>query len=372
MEVAYLDQNAREYEITKHVSLASLHPEGLLALQEKGSCFIDLPEAIFDLDHPGHYLRRIRAVNVTVPCVTGPYTSVPCKLTLLANRTRVDPRTTPQYALTGPEDQRFEFNSGGVRSVVTSTGRDDPGAFEFNLRDERYLPFEGAGVISSWRLELPAEFRLFDYRTISDVVLHIRYTAREGGEMLRDAATKKMADALKVMEVERGRAGLIRGFSGRHEFPDAWQAFAHMPDELPGNQVLAMSITADRFPAFAHGRTVKVTRLLIALVPAPGIAYDDNDLVTLELTPPTGAAQALTLRTTPNSAGGLPVGEVSLHAPVVVAAAKAGGPAPRPWNLEVTHISTNLTRTVNLNGVEISRIDPTKVTDVAVLYAYTV
>src|SRR5206468_4031582 len=115
MEVAYLDQNAREYEITKHVSLASLHPEGLLALQEQGACFIDLPEAIFDLDYPGHYLRRIKAVSVTVPCITGPYTSVPCKLTLLAIRTRVDPRPTPQYELTSPEDQRFEFNSGGVR-----------------------------------------------------------------------------------------------------------------------------------------------------------------------------------------------------------------------------------------------------------------
>lgn len=373
MEVAYLDQNAREYEITKNVSLVSLHPEGVLALQEKGACFIDLPEAIFDLDHPGHYLRRIKAVNITVPCVTGPYTSVPCKLTLLANRTRVDPRLTPQYdALTGAEDQRFEFNAGGIRSVVTSTGRDDPAGFEFNLRDDRYLPFEGAGVISSWRLELPAEFRPFDYRTISDIVLHIRYTAREGGETLRDAATKKLADALKVMEVERGRAGLFRGFSGRCEFPDAWQAFAHMPDGQAGNNVLTLPITANRFPAFSSGRSVKVTRILVALVPAPGIAYDDNDLVTLTLTPPIGAAQAVTLKVQPNRAGGLPLDEITLPAPVLVPAPKPGDPDPVPWKLELTHISANLARKVNLNGAEVSRIDAVKVSDVAVLCAYTI
>ena len=376
MEVAYLDQNAREYEITKNVSLASLHPEGLLALQEKGACFIDLPEAIFDLDHPGHYLRRIRAVSITVPCVTGPYTSVPCKLTLLANRTRVDPRPTPQYALTGPEDQRFEFNSGGVRSVVTSNGRDDPGAFEFNLRDERYLPFEGAGVISSWRLELPGDlptdFRPFDYRTISDVILHVRYTAREGGETLRDAATKKLADSLKAMEVDRGRAGLFRGFSGRHEFPDAWQAFAHMPDGQAGNNVLSLPIVASRFPAFTSGRSVKITRILVALVPAPGIAYDDNDLVTLTLTPPTGAAQALTLKVQPNRAGGLPVDEIALPAPALVAAPKPGDPAPTPWKVEVTHISANLAHTMSLNGANVNRIDAEKVIDVVVLFAYTV
>jgi len=376
MEVAYLDQNAREYEITKNVSLASFHPEGLLALQEKGACFIDLTEAIFDLDHPGHYLRRIRAVNITIPCVTGPYTAVPCKLTLLANRTRVDPRPTPQYALTGPEDQRFEFNSGGVRSVVTSTGRDDPGAFEFNLRDERYLPFEGAGVISSWRLDLPGDlptdFRPFDYRTISDVILHVRYTSREGGDALRDATTKKLVDALKTMEVERGRAGLFRGFSGRSEFPDAWQAFAHMPDGQAGTNVLTLPIIANRFPAFTSGRSVKITRILVALVPAPGIAYDDNDLVTLTLTSPMGAVQPLTLKLQPNRAGGLPVDEVALPAPVVVAAPKSGDPAPLPWKLEVTHISANLARTVSLNGANVARIDAAKVSDVVVLCAYGV
>ena len=372
MEVAYLDQNKREYEITKHISLASLHPEGLLALQEQGACFVDLPEAIFDLDYPGHYLRRIKAVSVTIPCVTGPYTSVPCKLTLLANRTRVDSRPTPRYPLTGPDDQRFEFNSGGIRSVVTSSGRDDPGAFEFNLRDERYLPFEGAGVISSWRLELPSDFRPFDYRTISDVVLHVRYTARNGGQTLRDAATKTLADALKAMEVEHGRKGLVRGFSCRHEFPEAWQAFAHMPDGQAGNPVLALPITADRFPALSTGRTVKVTRVLFALIPAADVSYDENDPVTLALTLPTGAVQEFVLKIQGTRAGGLPVAEITLRASVPVAELKPDKPAPKPWAFEATHISANLARTVNVNGVDMSRIDSAKVTDVAVLYAYTV
>ena len=31
--------------------------------------------------------------------------------------------------------------------------------FETNLRDERFLPFEGAGAISTWKLDLPADFR---------------------------------------------------------------------------------------------------------------------------------------------------------------------------------------------------------------------
>ena len=56
--------------------------------------------------------------------------------------------------------------------------------FELNFKDERYLPFEGAGVISKWRLELPT-VKQFDYNTISDVVLHVKYIASEGGEQLK-------------------------------------------------------------------------------------------------------------------------------------------------------------------------------------------
>jgi len=69
-----------------------------------------------------------------------------------------------------------------------SNAQNDSGMFELNFRDERYLPFEGAGVISRWRIELPQTFRQFSYDTISDVVLHIKYTARDGGVPLREAA----------------------------------------------------------------------------------------------------------------------------------------------------------------------------------------
>ena len=41
-----------------------------------------------------------------------------------------------------------------------------------NFRYERYIPFEGAGAISKWRLELPDTFREFGYDSITDVVMH--------------------------------------------------------------------------------------------------------------------------------------------------------------------------------------------------------
>ena len=63
MEKAYLDENRREYELTKHFSLRLDFPAAYLRLRTTGYCEIDIPEWMFDLDYPGHYLRRIKDVT---------------------------------------------------------------------------------------------------------------------------------------------------------------------------------------------------------------------------------------------------------------------------------------------------------------------
>ncbi len=192
MEVAYLDQNRREYELTKLVSLRQLDPAALIQLRATGKCLVQVPETVFDLDHPGQYRRRLKAVSLSVPCVAGPYTSVSCKLSLVSNRYRsnTDLRqgvgtNREKYQEQPGNDDRFTYNVGTIESIATSTGQSDSGLFELNFRDERYLPFEGLGAVGTWQLELPAAFRQFDYDSISDVVLHLRYTARDGGSGFR-------------------------------------------------------------------------------------------------------------------------------------------------------------------------------------------
>src|SRR5579871_2996125 len=90
-------------------------------------------------------------------------------------------------APTSGEDDRFRDFAGAIQSVVTSTAQNDSGLFELNLRDERRLPFDGAGAISTWHIELPNDVPQFDFESISDVVLHMRYTAREAGNLRADA-----------------------------------------------------------------------------------------------------------------------------------------------------------------------------------------
>ena len=90
--------------------------------------------------------------------MTGPYTSVNCTLSLLKSSLRKSPLLSDdEYARQGSEDERFVDYFGTIQSIVTSSGNNDSGLFETNLRDERFLPFEGAGAESTWKLDLPAE-----------------------------------------------------------------------------------------------------------------------------------------------------------------------------------------------------------------------
>jgi hypothetical protein len=84
--------------------------------------------------YPGHYRRRILAVRLTIPCITGPYTNVSAKLTLLGSHIRRD-------AVLGAANL-LEVPSGRTTSVATSTAQGDAGVFELSFRDERYMPFE--------------------------------------------------------------------------------------------------------------------------------------------------------------------------------------------------------------------------------------
>ena len=142
MEIAYLEQNRREFELTKHISLALLNPHELLKLRETGKCTLAVPEELFDLDFPGHYYRRIKSVSISLPCVVGPYTTIACTLRLLKNRVRINTSGTTYPHSPDADDSRFINTNIPVKAIALSHAQHDSGVFELNFRDERYLPFE--------------------------------------------------------------------------------------------------------------------------------------------------------------------------------------------------------------------------------------
>jgi Tc toxin complex TcA C-terminal TcB-binding domain len=266
LELAYLNGNQREFEITRYVSLLLHDPAALMSLKTTGQCVVTLPEQLFDLDYPGHYLRRLRDVSLTIPCVAGPYTNLNCTLTLVSSKVRFDPATGGSpggYAEGQGSDPRFIYYSGATAAIATSHAQDDSGVFTVNFRDERYLPFETAGVISTWMLTMPPACNALDMDTITDVVFKLSYTSRYGGDLMRSqafaAATlpalpgQTQAATIPAAPPQSGRDRL---FSVKHEFPSGWYGLLHPSDSSASYGQLPLWITPDRFPFQYRGRKI--------------------------------------------------------------------------------------------------------------------
>ena len=255
MEASYLDKNKRHLELSKHISLATLAPDKLIELKLNKHCTFDIREWMFDMDYPGHHMRRIKSVSVSIPCIAGPYTTVSCKLSLISSKyrlsgTRIDEEDVEIYNEEGKQKQLY----GSIQSIATSHAQNDSGMFEFSFRDERYLPFEGAGAISTWKLELPSTYAQFDFNSISDVIIHMNYTALDEGGLTEVAKNS----VKEVVETIAETDGLMRLFSLKHEFSNEWHAYK---EKVANNAYtpLSLRISKDRFPYFSKDYTITAT-----------------------------------------------------------------------------------------------------------------
>lgn len=256
LEAAYQEKRGHDFEITKSISLRQLNPLALIQLKETGSCEFALPEVLFDMDYPGHYLRRIKSVSLRVPCTVGPYTSLNCTLRLLEHKFRInaiakDKGDYPEK--TEETDDRFSTVNVPIDAIAVSSLEDESGVFELNFHDERYLPFEGAGAVSRWRLELPDKFRQFDYDTISDVILRIRYTSVDGGDKLKMPASDSVMEYIKSVEELSREEGLFAAFDLMNEFPSEWYK-ANNPAAGANERELTIDNIYEKLPIFTKGR----------------------------------------------------------------------------------------------------------------------
>ena len=256
LEAAYQENRCHDFEVTKSISLRQLNPIALLTLRETGTCEFAVPEVLFDMDYPGHYQRRLKTVALQVPAVLGPYTSLNCTLRLLDHKNRMSAVT--QSANDYPEktdeaDDRFTTVNVPITAVAVSSIDNDAGVFELNFRDERYLPFEGAGAISTWRIELPAQFRQFDYDTISDIVIRLRYTAKDGGNKLKAPAAESVQQFIRSVENLSRDEGLFAAFDVPSDFPDEWYRANHPAAVGAPERILTMDRLNDRLPIYTKG-----------------------------------------------------------------------------------------------------------------------
>ncbi|MFZ5480488.1 MAG: neuraminidase-like domain-containing protein [Myxococcota bacterium] len=293
MDVTYLDADVREQEITKNVSLGLLDPVAMIALMNTGECYFEVPEALFDLDFPGHYRRRLQSVTVSIACVGGPPSNINATLTLESSKIRIDDTVGSGYAEVA-SDTRFTSSS-DAESIALSGAQDDGGVFQLDPKDPRYLPFERRGSISSWSLRLAGADGntkpQFDWRSITEVALRMRYTAKDSGATLAAAAGGTAAGDLltranafpggRVNEGDTSAVtGLQRVFSAKRDFPDEWY-------EATSGTSLAFSATIDQgmFPYFAQAcASISCATIRVFLIQESGAAAPSTSATTVSLT----------------------------------------------------------------------------------------
>jgi hypothetical protein len=266
---AQFDAGGRGLEITRQVSLRELDPIALLRLRDSGSCEFAFTEALFDHDFPGHYKRQVRTVTVTFLDADGEPLAVNATLTQLTHTTLLapDPQAVkylldPQGAV--PPSVRSDWRaSQQIALSEPDGGRENNGLFELRFDDDRYLPFEGTGAVSRWRLSRSGRA----VRELADAVIAVKYTAEQGGEVF--------ANAVRGMLRPYPAA---RFFDVALDFPQEWEDFlagdgrtlvlpfsAEMFPDLSGQQIGGIYPTYD----LANGA---VTRLLLGGDPAQQLA----------------------------------------------------------------------------------------------------
>lgn len=232
-----LTTEKRRKELTKTISLAAAAPVEFQRLRREGwMSFATLMEW-FDRDFPGHYLRLIKNVSLTVVGLIPPGEGIRATLT----------NNGISEAVLGPPLYRSSIIRCYPESISVSTASNGTGLFRLNLDDPILLPFEGSGVQTTWVLEMPKGANRFSYDTLADVLFTINYTS------LDDSSGSYRNQVLERLGADRWGNLPVKNtisFGLGTMFPDQWYTL-HNPvfdDPTSMPYVLEFSLGPDLFP----------------------------------------------------------------------------------------------------------------------------
>jgi len=281
MEDYRIGSDVRKKEIEKTLSLSSIAPVEFNEFRKNGVLNFETQMAWFDRDFPGHYLRMIRDVNVTVLGLIPPNEGIHATLSndgisyIVTNVSSIEPSVV--YRL--PE------------SIALSKYINANGLFELRPDDKMLFPFEGSGVTTTWTLDMPNGANRFDYNSIADILFTIRYTA------LDDWGYKnKVLEKYKWDEEGYITTSSNRYFSIRNEFPDQWYYFQNpieginedstffdpinsRPDSLENIELplkwFSMILDIGKFDFVPNEEDLKINKITVAVKLTDKLKYED-------------------------------------------------------------------------------------------------
>jgi hypothetical protein len=244
------DTDRRKLQLTQTLPLSRFAAAELQQFRQTGVLVFATPEGLFDADFPGHYLRLIKRVKVSMLALLPPVRGIRASLSASGISRTVVGRDTFDTVTLRRDPESIAFTA-----AVNANG-----LFELAPDDGKLLPFEAMGVDAVWRLELPKAANPFDFRSIADVLFTIEYTALDSPEY-RQTVIRTLGN-----EVTGDRS-----FSVRDDFPDVWFALNN-PDTAqdPADRMrITLPLTDDDFPRNLDNPTV--TQLTLFVVRAGGL-----------------------------------------------------------------------------------------------------
>jgi hypothetical protein len=230
MSLFHLKNDSRFQEIERKISLRNemfevVDGESLFGEATSGRFEFNLEEKLFDTDYPGHYFRIIKSVTLGIRTgsqVIDKALILPrLTLTQTSNRVLTQPDIGAVESLLGedsgdedidPNILRVDWRSLQMVTISRWEG-DDDGIFNTKSfsnagnADDRYLPFEGTGVVSSWTLDIgknpgsrnvgQADMEAILSDPDSDIIMTVKYTANFDGGRFKDAVESKIEELLE-------------------------------------------------------------------------------------------------------------------------------------------------------------------------------
>jgi hypothetical protein len=221
------DTDKRKLNLSQTFSLARMAPYDFELFRESGVLEFETPMRLFDQDFPGHYLRLIKRVRVTVIALIPPHQGIRAALTA-SGISRV---------VTGGDIFQQVVVRRDPELVALTSPTSATGVFEMDVQPEMLLPFESMGVDTRWQFELPRAANPFDFRTIADVLITIEYTALNSFEYRR-----------QVIQALNPRTSGERSFIFTSLFADAWYDL-HNPEQSATPMTVTFKTWRGDFPA---------------------------------------------------------------------------------------------------------------------------
>lgn len=228
---------------------------------------------MFDVDFPGHFLRLIKRLRVSVIALIPPTEGI--KATLSSGGISQVVTRNDSFRETSILRQPETVS---LTSAINATGE-----FELSIQPENDLlhPFEGNGVAADWTLELPKAANQFDFQTIADVLVTLDYTALASTDYRKE-----------VVERMGREFSADRTFTFRFELSDQWFDLNN-PDQTPTPMSVRFSTRREDFLPNLSALEVRQVILFFSLAEGESFEMEVTNLLftpTGETTPVGGGA----------------------------------------------------------------------------------